>query len=153
MEIYAIGYLAIYAILALLYRHAWRLRDRLGLTPLEAFDTRAAMRAHLLLVMVGVISLALAVGGDLTGQEWTAFFSGIVFMFIGPLMWVHGSLSGKRRRLVMAAGARAEQPPGTPAPDTPTPIPEPPPAPAPDPIPDSVPELPSVPTPDRIGMR
>src|SRR5262249_31078981 len=48
MEIYGAGFVAIFAVLALLYLHAYRKRAELALTPLEVFDTRESIQGTLL---------------------------------------------------------------------------------------------------------
>src|SRR4029453_4229707 len=59
--IYGAGIMALYLLLALLYGHAYRRRAVLELTPLEVFDTRASVVAHLLAVAIGALSCLVAV--------------------------------------------------------------------------------------------
>ena len=58
--IYGGGVIALYSLLALLYVHAYRKRGELELTPVEVFDTRSSIVAHLLAVGVGLVSVVIA---------------------------------------------------------------------------------------------
>src|SRR5436853_7673587 len=52
LVIYGLGFAAVYGAIALLYLHAWRLRDALELNDLEKFDTRYLMFRLITLVVV-----------------------------------------------------------------------------------------------------
>ena len=56
---YGLGWAALFGIFALLYRHAYAVRDKLRLSPLEVFDTREAMRVC---AMVSASGLVIALG-------------------------------------------------------------------------------------------
>ena len=93
MIIYGCGYIAIFGVLALMFRHAYQKRDELELSALEEFDTRSAITEHLLNAGIGVFSVGIIL---LFGERY-AFWSGISYMLVGPVMAVHGSLWGSRR--------------------------------------------------------
>lgn len=95
MMIFAGGYVAVFALFALLHLHAWRLRDALELNALEQFDTLDNVRETGVHVAIGATSIALAVAG-------LPMLAGTVFWLIGPLAWGHGVWSGRRRREVEA---------------------------------------------------
>ena len=61
--IYGFGWSIVFLCIALLYRHAHTIRDRLGLTPVGAYDSITHSRHYLSFVIVGVISIILAVLG------------------------------------------------------------------------------------------
>ncbi|MEJ7809268.1 MAG: TMEM175 family protein [Gemmatimonadaceae bacterium] len=103
MQVYALGYMAIYALFMLMTLHAYRLRDRLELTVLEAFDTRSEASEHAVLFGVGLISLLLATIADVSEHRTYAFYAGMLFPLIGPIMWAHGTFWGRRRRTLRAA--------------------------------------------------
>jgi hypothetical protein len=103
MVIYGLGYIAIFGVLALMFRHALRKREELELSELEEFDTRYAIRGHVLNALIG----ALSVGIVLIFGERNAMWSGFVYMLVGPVMALHGSRWGKRRRAF--ASARSSQ--------------------------------------------
>ena len=92
--IYGSGIVAIYTLLSLLYAHALRRRRSLELTPLEIFDTRSSIVAHLLAAGVGLVSIvvALTVPPNLSGLAGYAYF------LFAPVMTAHGMISGARRR-------------------------------------------------------
>ena len=59
MIIYSSGFVALYTIFALLYAHAYRLRDALGLNAMEVHETYGVTRQHVAMTLIGVLSLAL----------------------------------------------------------------------------------------------
>ncbi len=92
MAIYAGGFIAIWTIFALLNLHAYRLRAKLELTPLEAFDTLSNVRENLLVAAVGFLSLMIALTEILP-----AGLAGWIYILIGPLMTAHGFIRRKER--------------------------------------------------------
>jgi uncharacterized membrane protein len=99
--VYGAGVIALYSLLALLYAHAYRKRRVLELTPVELFDTRASIVAHLLAAGVGLVSvaIALAVPTRLVG------LAGYTYFLFGPVMAIHGATAGRRRRRYEGAAA------------------------------------------------
>jgi uncharacterized membrane protein len=55
MAIYAVGFAAVFAVFALLYRHAYSKKDELQLNVLEEFDTRAAMQTQMMTAAFGIV--------------------------------------------------------------------------------------------------
>lgn len=101
MEIYSAGFIALYVIFALLYRHAWRLRAELELSPMEVYETRGVVQENLLMIGIGLLSLILAL---LNLPQ----FSGMAYALIGPLRTGLGMHHGRgRRRLNEAAAGEA----------------------------------------------
>jgi hypothetical protein len=96
LVVYGLGFAAVFAIFSLLYMHAYRRRDALGLSVLEVFDTRSWFQENALMSLVGVASVALALGGRFTA------FSGMAYWLIAPILFLHGHLRGKRRRRIEA---------------------------------------------------
>ena len=98
MVIFGAGYVAVFAVFALLYWHAYRKRALLELNELEVFDTRTDIRESLLNVGIAVVSLAFAVfgGGRFAGV------SGMTYMLTPIVMTVHGTINGRRRRKLEA---------------------------------------------------
>ena len=96
MIIYAIGFIAVFACYVLLYWNARRKREELRLNPLELYITSMQVRAYMLCVMVGLVSLSLIwIGGD----EWAAW-SGISYSLLGPVLGVHGFFSGSKMKRI-----------------------------------------------------
>lgn len=102
--IYGSGIIALYVLLSLMYAHAYRLRRALALTPLETFDTRASIRAHLLAAGVGALSVAIALAVPVR----VVGLAGFAYFLFGPVLAVHGTWTGKRRRRLEAD--RREEP-------------------------------------------
>ena len=97
MIIFGAGYLAVFAVFALLYWHAYRKRAQLDLNELEVFDTRADIRESLLNVAIAAVSLLVAFFGGRFAP-----LSGMIYMLTAIVMTIHGTLSGKRRRKLEA---------------------------------------------------
>jgi uncharacterized membrane protein len=92
MRIYAAGFASVFLLFSLLYAHAYRLRRELGLNPVEALSTRASIQENVVLTLVGMSSFVIA----LKSPGW----AGWTFALIGPLLWIHGEIFGKRTRLL-----------------------------------------------------
>ena len=86
-----------------LYVHAYRLRTVLELTPLEAFDTRTSIRACVLAACIGALSIVTA----LTVPLRLVGLAGFVYFLFGPVLGVHGTITGKRRRALESVSSGA----------------------------------------------
>ena len=91
MAIYGAGFIALHLVFVLLYLRAYRLRDALGLDAHEASVTREEIQGFLLMVAVGLISIAVAMLG-------AASWAGMVYLLIFPLQAANGRLMHSRRR-------------------------------------------------------
>ena len=98
MIIFGIGYLAVFGVFALLYRHAYRHRAQLELNELEVFDTRTDIRECLLNVGIAAVSIIIAV----LGGRGRAALSGMTYMLTPVIMTVHGTLNGRGRKKLEA---------------------------------------------------
>ncbi len=94
MLIFDAGYIAVFLLFALLYLHAYRLRHSLELNVLEQFDTRESIFSAVLQISVGVVSLVIALLAGPRGAAW----AGIVYVSLGPLQALSGTVFGIRRR-------------------------------------------------------
>jgi hypothetical protein len=92
MRVYASGFASVFFLFVLIYAHAYRLRRELGLNPVEVLETRSAIQENGLLTAVGIASFLVAFKSP--GS------AGWLYILIGPLLWIHGSIFGKRTRLV-----------------------------------------------------
>jgi uncharacterized membrane protein len=99
--VYGLGFIAVFAVLALLYRHAWVRRHELGLTPLEARDARGEIGTQLVSVSVGLTSVAWA----LIMPEKIKALSGMVYFLMGPAHWAYGEWNGRRRKAFLKSAA------------------------------------------------
>jgi hypothetical protein len=98
MVVYALGFIAIFGIFVLLYRHAWNQRTALGLDENERFATAGYVQFYLIFVGVGLLSLAIA----LLGGDRMLGVAGFSYGLIGPALGVHGYLRGKKRQAQLA---------------------------------------------------
>ena len=95
MMIYGAGFIGLYVIFALLYLHAYRLRDMLELNAMETYETRGVVQENVLMIGIGVLAVALAWVGQ-------PALSGMSYALIGPLQTVLGLKHGRRRRKLAA---------------------------------------------------
>jgi uncharacterized membrane protein len=94
MLLYSSGVVLIFFVFVMLYRHAWKKRELLGLTKREELSLKFGQRAHLISMSLGLTSLAIVlaimwVNPDLAG------IAGMVYMLMGPLHAWNGYQSGK----------------------------------------------------------
>ena len=96
MMIYSAGFVALYVIFALMYMHAYKLRDALELNAMETYETRGVVMENVVMIGIGTIALVLA---------WFNHpqLSGMIYFLIGPLQGWLGSVHGKGRLLLMTA--------------------------------------------------
>jgi hypothetical protein len=97
--IYGLGVAAVYAVLALLYAHAFRLRDTLHLNPLETFETRDRIVGNLLRSGLGLSAAlgAVALGGY--RGRWAGY---VVFGLIPVVGIIHHSIVKRAREKLIA---------------------------------------------------
>jgi uncharacterized membrane protein len=96
-EIYGLGVAAVFGILALLYRHAYRHRDALDLTAVEIVDTRVDIYRNLAMAGIALASattafVLLRVAPGLVG------IAGFMYALIGIAEWWLGDYGGKLRK-------------------------------------------------------
>jgi hypothetical protein len=94
--IYGLGFVVLFCLFALLYRHAYTKRESLGLTPTEVFDVKAFAGHHLVSAAVGLVALGVAVLAPLS----FAPLSPACFALMGPGHWWFGTRVAKRRVLL-----------------------------------------------------
>ena len=101
--IYGAGYIILFGMFALLYLQAYRKRHALNLSPLEVFDTRSALGAHLVSAGVGGIATAVALFAPMPYP----MFSGFTYFLMGPGHWAFGVTSARRRKAIESREAAA----------------------------------------------
>jgi uncharacterized membrane protein len=108
---YALGFVAIFLLFALLCRHAYSKREELQLSELEVFDAVTNIRHHLLSAGIGVLSLLVSAFAPLA----LAPIAPLMYSLMGPAHWIYGVRSGRRRKALEAQLA------GDPIPAAPSP--------------------------------
>jgi uncharacterized membrane protein len=104
--IYGLGFVAVFTVMALLYCQAWRRRDEIGLTAIEARDARGEIGTQLTSVAVGVTSVLWA----LLMPAGVNAFAGFVYFLMGPAHWAYGEWNGRQRQAFLnARGAAAHR--------------------------------------------
>jgi len=98
MRIYAGGFAAVFALFALMYARAYKFRSHLELNPAEAMETRFAIQENAIMAVVGLVSFALA----FKNPAWAGWW----FFVLGPILGIHGTIYGKRVRLLAAGIGR-----------------------------------------------
>jgi len=91
--VYSSGFIAVFVLFALMHLHAYRSREKLGLTELQIFDARSAIGHHVVSIVVGMLSLIVALGAPLQ-FVWIA---PTVFFLMGPGHAFYGWRSGRER--------------------------------------------------------
>ena len=95
MRIYGLGFGAIFIVFSLLYAHALKKKDDLGLSDVEIFDAKASLRGYLL--MVGVAALSILVL-EVTGA---AGLAGLVYILTGVSQAIYWRVSFARRKRLL----------------------------------------------------
>ena len=98
MIVYGLGFVAVFAIFALLYWHAYRRRGEMELSELEIYDTKVEAYSSLLYVAVGLLSVGIA-ALHLSGRASSAL-SGMIYALLGPVHWLHGRHANRRRKRI-----------------------------------------------------
>src|SRR5262245_35859221 len=93
MAIYSTGYGAVFALFALMYRHAYTRRAHLRLDARQIFETRAREGAMVLHAAFGLISVSMAVALPYT----LAFLAGLFYFLVGPAQWLYWMRTARRR--------------------------------------------------------
>lgn len=91
--IYGLGFIVLFLLFALLYLHAYRRRDALGLSTLEIFDVKSFAGHHLVSAAIGAVALVLA----LVLPADRSFLSPTSFGLMGPAHWAYGTMRQRRR--------------------------------------------------------
>lgn len=103
MLIYSGGVVAVYVIFALLFRHAYKLRDELELSEVEVFDTISSVQAARINIAIAVASMLIAVFAE---GKYVAL-SGCIYFLVGPALGIHGSIRLRQRRKLEEVSAAA----------------------------------------------
>jgi uncharacterized membrane protein len=126
MAVFSAAHVAMYAVFALLHRHALRCADQLELDALEVLETRRTIVEHLVQMGIAVASVAVtftvayglglppSFAGVMGGPPgFAALVGGFVYALTGPVMVLVSRAFRPRRAALLAARAADE---GVPAP-------------------------------------
>jgi uncharacterized membrane protein len=94
--IYGLGFAGIFALLLLLYLHAYHSRHELELNEFEVHDTRTSMWMYAAYIGIGLLSTLIAI----LLPRWLQF-AGWVYFLIGPVSAFIGAKRGRQRRVLM----------------------------------------------------
>lgn len=92
--IYGLGFIAVFVMFGLLYRHAYRKRHELGLSPLDVFNIKTFAGHHMVSAAVGLLVVLIAVAAP---RNYT-FISPMAFMLMWPAHALYGSRRDKKRK-------------------------------------------------------
>jgi uncharacterized membrane protein len=92
--IWSLGYAAVFSVFTLLYLHAWRIRAQLELTPLEAMRTRMSLLDHMAMVIIALLSTALA----RSMPERHVEIAGYAYFLVPFYFTIAHSIAGRRER-------------------------------------------------------
>jgi len=93
MRIYAAGFILVFLLFALMYTHAYKLRNELGLNEVESMETRLAVQENIIMASIGSLSFVLAFFNNPAWAGWSYFL-------LAPALTIHGVVYGKRVRLL-----------------------------------------------------
>ena len=94
--LYGLGFFLLMSLFALLYLHAYRRRDALGLDALATYDTKSLAGHHMVSAGVGLFAMFFAMFAPNT----LAFLSPSSFALMGPAHFFFGKHRARRRLLV-----------------------------------------------------
>ena len=105
LVIYALGWMAVFGVFALLHRHAYSKREELQLTPIEEFDTRLSVSTHLFNAMVGLLLAAANFTNYLlrtnkSGESVSLATTGVILLVMALFFRWRRRARGKRRELI-----------------------------------------------------
>ncbi len=89
--LYSLGFVMIFGLVALMYRHAARRASVLKLTDVELHEANTLKRHYWIFAAVGVASIGVAWAG--IGLQ--TGFPGWIYVALGPLCWAHGAWSAR----------------------------------------------------------
>ena len=90
MRVYAAGFTSVFTLFGLLYLHAYKLRREMHLNLAESLTTRGEVERNFISAGVGAVSFLLAIRYPGYAGWW--------FFVLGPLLGIHGTISGRHIR-------------------------------------------------------
>ena len=96
--IYGLGLGGVWGLFAILYAHALRKSNELGLSEVELVHTRASLAENLIYVAVCALSVTLAFA---TSSSW---LPGVIYVLLAPLQTFNGIWFGRKMSTLTRAG-------------------------------------------------
>lgn len=103
MIIYGIGAGAIFLVLALMYRYAYKRREELELSKKEIFDTKSSMYGNVIMGIIPIVSMLIALF-RIGGTNVSFALSGISYWLYPIVMPIYGKKREKKRRRTFETG-------------------------------------------------
>ena len=103
--IYGIGYIVVFAIFALLYRHAYNKREDMNLNLVEQVDAQEHIAACAVMMFVGVLSVLVAMFAN---GPWV-IAAGPIYGLTGPLQWYVGMRFDRLKKAALATMSAASE--------------------------------------------
>lgn len=101
MIIYGLGAFAVFSILMLMYRYAYKQADELELNELERFDTLSKVKMNRLMAIVPLVSVAIAI---VFHSNWIGgMLAGFCYFLYTPVMFIFGRRNDKARNALVAS--------------------------------------------------
>lgn len=97
MLIYSAGYMALVLSFALFYRHAFRKKEALALSPEEVQKTTWNMGIYFIQAIVAVLSMLIAFTAMFVPVPWFSILAGIIYFLIGPLIFCYEKRQSKKK--------------------------------------------------------
>jgi uncharacterized membrane protein len=101
MIIYGLGAFAVFMVLMLMYRYAYKQADALQLNAIERFDTQTKIKVNQLMALVPLISVAIAI---VFNYHWVGgMLAGFAYFLYTPIMFYFASRNEKARQVLLAS--------------------------------------------------
>ena len=100
MLAYSSGVALIFSTFALMYQHAWRNRDAMGLTPAERITLRHGLLGHVYSALIGVASLAMVFYGSTHDIDRMPMFAGLIYALMGPVLTMNGFHASRAQNIL-----------------------------------------------------
>lgn len=109
MIIYGLGAFAVFSILMLMYRYAYKQADALELNELERFDTLSKIKMNRLMGIVPLVSVSIAI--IFHGHWMGGMLAGFSYFLYTPVMFMFGKKNDKERKALVASLQEKSQAP------------------------------------------
>jgi uncharacterized membrane protein len=105
LVVYALGWMAVFGVFAMLHRHAYSKREELQLTPVEEFDTRVAVSTHVFNAGAGLLLAAAnfinyLMRDDKRGESVSVVMTVVIIALMAAFFRWRRRARGKRRDLI-----------------------------------------------------